>query len=137
MLFHPVEPPLMRSPDPGRSAARDSDPPDSFPTEADLDEFLTRPRPVLVEFMRTLAGPLVVLGAGGKMGPTLAVLARRAAEVLPASQRAMAGDVADDPGMPRDLFDGLGHLAAQHRDPGALPRGQRGGAVRQSAARRC
>lgn len=80
MLFHPVEPPLMRSPDPGRSAARDSDPPDSFPTEADLDEFLTRPRPVLVEFMRTLAGPLVVLGAGGKMGPTLAVLARRAAD---------------------------------------------------------
>jgi nucleoside-diphosphate-sugar epimerase len=49
-------------------------------TECELDELLTRPRPVLVEFIRTVESPLVILGAGGKMGPTLAVLARRAAE---------------------------------------------------------
>ena len=36
---------------------------------------------MLVEFIRSLASPLVILGAGGKMGPTLAVLARRAAEL--------------------------------------------------------
>ncbi|MBI5383694.1 MAG: NAD(P)-dependent oxidoreductase [Verrucomicrobia bacterium] len=30
--------------------------------------------------MRSLASPLIVLGAGGKMGPTLAVLAKRAAQ---------------------------------------------------------
>jgi nucleoside-diphosphate-sugar epimerase len=41
---------------------------------------MTRPRPVLVEFMRTLPSPLLILGAGGKMGPTLAILARRAAD---------------------------------------------------------
>jgi len=54
--------------------------PERLETEAELDELLTRPRPVLVGFVRTLSSPLVVLGAGGKMGPTLAVLARRAAE---------------------------------------------------------
>jgi nucleoside-diphosphate-sugar epimerase len=49
-------------------------------TEDQLEEVMTRPRPALVDFMRTLTSPLVILGAGGKMGPTLAVLARRAAD---------------------------------------------------------
>jgi hypothetical protein len=49
-------------------------------TEAELDDVLTQPSAELIEFMKTLKGPLVVLGAGGKMGPTLCVLARRAAE---------------------------------------------------------
>ncbi len=55
--------------------------PAAIQTEDELDDILTRPRPVLVDFVRSLTSPLVVLGAGGKMGPTLAVLARRAAEV--------------------------------------------------------
>src|SRR6185295_7468751 len=38
----------------------------------------TRPSAALVDFAKTLRGPLLVLGAGGKIGPTLAVLARRA-----------------------------------------------------------
>jgi len=46
-----------------------------------LEELLCRPRPTLVDFMRTVSSPLVVLGAGGKMGPTLAVLAKRAAQM--------------------------------------------------------
>jgi nucleoside-diphosphate-sugar epimerase len=54
--------------------------PDRINTEEELDELLTRPRPVLVEFIRTLKSPLIILGAGGKMGPTLAWLARRAAQ---------------------------------------------------------
>src|SRR5215212_6520167 len=52
----------------------------TFDSEADLDEFLSRPRPQLVDFIGSVRSPLVILGAGGKMGPTLAVLARRAAE---------------------------------------------------------
>jgi hypothetical protein len=48
-------------------------------TEAELDELLTRPRDALVEFIKTVSTPLLVLGAGGKMGPTLAILAHRAA----------------------------------------------------------
>jgi nucleoside-diphosphate-sugar epimerase len=54
--------------------------PDQIHTEVELDEFLSRPRPELVGFIRTVHSPLVVLGAGGKMGPSLAILARRAAE---------------------------------------------------------
>src|SRR5438105_3430906 len=54
--------------------------PEVIHTEDELDAFITRPPPVLVEFINTLASPLLVLGAGGKMGPSLAVLARRAAE---------------------------------------------------------
>ena len=49
-------------------------------SEEELDEILTRPAPSLIEFMRGISGPLVILGAGGKMGFTLAVLSRRAAE---------------------------------------------------------
>src|SRR5215813_8526547 len=54
--------------------------PDVIGTEEELDELLTRPRAPLVDFMRTLSSPFVILGAGGKMGPTLSVLAKRAAE---------------------------------------------------------
>jgi nucleoside-diphosphate-sugar epimerase len=54
--------------------------PELIETEARLDELLTTPRAALVEFIKSVQGPLLVLGAGGKMGPTLAVLARRAAE---------------------------------------------------------
>jgi nucleoside-diphosphate-sugar epimerase len=49
-------------------------------TEEQLEEVLTTPGPALVESIRSLPGPLLILGAGGKMGPTLAVLARRAAD---------------------------------------------------------
>ncbi len=48
--------------------------------ESELEEVLTRPSARLVDFVKTVSSPLLVLGAGGKMGPTLAVLARRAAE---------------------------------------------------------
>lgn len=47
--------------------------------EGELENILTAPRPELVEAIREVRTPLVILGAGGKMGPTLAVLARRAA----------------------------------------------------------
>ncbi|MGI8601913.1 MAG: NAD-dependent epimerase/dehydratase family protein [Verrucomicrobiales bacterium] len=53
----------------------------SIATDHDLDEALTTPRPPLLEFIRNVSSPLLVLGAGGKMGPSLAVLARRAADV--------------------------------------------------------
>lgn len=48
--------------------------------EGELEDLLTRPSPKLVDFVRTLPSPLLVLGAGGKMGPTLCALAKRAAD---------------------------------------------------------
>lgn len=53
---------------------------DSIASEAVLDDVLTTPRPELVQFIKTVTSPLLILGAGGKMGPSLAVLAKRAAE---------------------------------------------------------
>lgn len=66
----------------GRTHPRETPPPpELINTDAELEEVLTRPRPVLLEFIRSVSSPLVILGAGGKMGPTLAVLAKRAAEL--------------------------------------------------------
>ena len=53
--------------------------PKSFSTAEDLDEFMTRPPPELVAELGGVSGDILVLGVGGKMGPTLARLARRAA----------------------------------------------------------
>ncbi len=46
--------------------------------EAELEERLSRPSPSLASTLAPLAGDLVILGAGGKMGPTLARMAKRA-----------------------------------------------------------
>jgi len=59
-------------------------------SESELEEILTRPGPELVEFFKTLTGRLLILGAGGKMGPTLAVLARRAADAAGSRLRVVA-----------------------------------------------
>ncbi len=44
----------------------------------ELEESLSRPTPASVEALGKLKGALLVLGAGGKMGPSLAHMARRA-----------------------------------------------------------
>jgi nucleoside-diphosphate-sugar epimerase len=43
-----------------------------------LEESLSRPTPGVVRTLSSLAGDLLILGVGGKMGPTLAFMARRA-----------------------------------------------------------
>lgn len=65
-------------------------PPALIENEEQLDELLTRPRAELVKFIRQVRSPLLVLGAGGKMGPTLAVLARRAAAAAGHDLRVLA-----------------------------------------------
>ena len=49
-----------------------------FEVVEELDEFLSRPTQALVEDMGRLDGDILLLGVAGKMGPTLARLARRA-----------------------------------------------------------
>lgn len=44
-------------------------------TEEKLNELLTQPSPALVEDIKKIRGNLLILGAGGKMGPTLCILA--------------------------------------------------------------
>src|SRR2546428_7645614 len=49
-------------------------------TEKELEERLSRPTEADVAATAALDGDLIILGAGGKMGPSLARLARRAAD---------------------------------------------------------
>lgn len=53
--------------------------PQRFESIEQLDNFLTRPSAALVEDLKGLDGDIMLLGVGGKMGPTLARLARNAA----------------------------------------------------------
>ena len=52
--------------------------PDRIADEAALEEVMSRPDPALAEDLAAVPGDILVLGAGGKMGPTLCRLARRA-----------------------------------------------------------
>ena len=49
-------------------------------TEAHLDACLSDPTDAVVAAMAALEGDLLILGVGGKMGPTLAMLAKRASD---------------------------------------------------------
>ncbi len=53
--------------------------PDRFLNKDHLEDYMTTPSPALTTALREAPGDLMVLGIGGKMGPTLARLARRAA----------------------------------------------------------
>jgi hypothetical protein len=49
-------------------------------SEAELDDALSTPRDATIAALRAVPGDVIVLGAGGKMGPTLARMVVRAAE---------------------------------------------------------
>ncbi|HVV73928.1 MAG TPA: NAD-dependent epimerase/dehydratase family protein, partial [Verrucomicrobiae bacterium] len=116
----------VRSPRPSdHRQAKQGSAPDALLSEAELDEFLTRPRRVLVDFIRNVPSPLLVLGAGGKMGPTLCVLAKRAAEAARKPLEVIAVSRFSDSHARRWLEErGVGTLSAdllQRRDVERLP----------------
>lgn len=53
--------------------------PERFDDVEALEDFMTAPSPALVADLAGIDGDIMVLGVGGKMGPTLARLAKRAA----------------------------------------------------------
>jgi nucleoside-diphosphate-sugar epimerase len=62
----------------------------SVETEEQLEELLSEPPPELVADLATLEGDITVLGAGGKMGPSLARMARRASDAAGVRRRVIA-----------------------------------------------
>ena len=56
-----------------------ADLPARFDDEAALEDFMTEPSAALAGDLSAIDGDVMILGVGGKMGPTLARLARRAA----------------------------------------------------------
>src|SRR5262245_28827490 len=55
-----------------------------------LDDSLSEPTEKLIDSFRHLAGDILILGAGGKMGPTFARMARRALEAAGKRSRVLA-----------------------------------------------
>ena len=58
--------------------------------ETELDELLSRPSEADTAAAAALDGDLLIIGAGGKMGPSLAVRARRALAQCGAPHRVIA-----------------------------------------------
>ena len=56
-------------------------------TAADLEDQLSLPTPGALDALRSLEGGVLVLGAGGKMGPTLARMARRGLDAIGEKRR--------------------------------------------------
>ncbi len=54
--------------------------PKYFTGEAELEEALSRPTPELVDMMKQLDGDFILLGVAGKMGVSMARMAKRACE---------------------------------------------------------
>ena len=59
-------------------------------TTEQLEEMLSHPAPHDVEALGRLEGDLLILGAAGKMGPSLAMRAKRAIDQAGSGQRVMA-----------------------------------------------
>jgi nucleoside-diphosphate-sugar epimerase len=56
-------------------------------TVAELDDQLSTPTPGVIETLRALEGDFIVLGAGGKMGPTLSRMIRRGLDEIGQKER--------------------------------------------------
>jgi nucleoside-diphosphate-sugar epimerase len=104
----PCEP--RPGPDPGLPAAVES--------EEQLEELLSRPSPADVAFAAGLSGDLVVLGAGGKMGPSLARRARRALAAAGSERRVAAVSRFSSPEIARTLEgEGIDAITCDLLDP--------------------
>jgi nucleoside-diphosphate-sugar epimerase len=92
-------------------------------TEAELEDRLSRPSDADIASVKKLEGDILILGAGGKMGPSLARLARRAVESAGVSKRVIAVARFTDQSLTSTLrADGIEVIAADLLEPGALPK---------------
>ncbi len=66
-------------------------------TEEKLDQLLTEPSQALIDDMKKIKGDIMVLGAGGKMGPTLCILAKNAIARAGINKRVIAVSRFTDP----------------------------------------
>jgi len=91
--------------------------PPLFESEALLDDFMSSPSPELVRDLGQVAGDIMILGVGGKMGPTLARMAKRAAP----SKRVVAVARFSSPGLREDLEEkGIETIACDLLDADAV-----------------
>ncbi|WP_274425286.1 NAD-dependent epimerase/dehydratase family protein [Chelativorans sp. YIM 93263] len=91
--------------------------PDSIGDVDALEDFLARPSAALIDDLKALDGDIMVLGAAGKMGPSLCRLARNAAP----EKRIIAVARFSDPAVKEKLeADGIETIACDLLDSAAL-----------------
>jgi nucleoside-diphosphate-sugar epimerase len=90
-------------------------------TEQQLEDVLSRPTKADADAIRELQGDVIVLGAGGKMGPSLLRLMRRAANEAGVKKRIIAVARFSDKSLPAALqADGIETIATDLLEDGAL-----------------
>ena len=90
-------------------------------TEEQLEDILSRPTTADIEAVRELSGDLILLGAGGKMGPSLARRAARAISAAGTAHRVIAVARFSTPGVEQQLQSaGVRTVSADLLRPGAL-----------------
>ena len=62
-------------------------PPDRIENTAQLDDLLSEPSPAAIDALKQCPGDIMLLGVGGKMGPTLARMAKRAVDEIGDNRR--------------------------------------------------
>ena len=94
---------------------------DTIADVADLEDRLSQPTRALVEAMTRLAGDVLVLGAAGKMGPTLARMARRAFDQSGVRRRVIGVSRFSEPGLQARLESwGVETISCDLLDPAQL-----------------
>jgi nucleoside-diphosphate-sugar epimerase len=97
--------------------------PASIDSEDQLERRLAQPGPADVAFARTLAGDVMVLGAGGKMGPSLARRVRRSLDAAGSRHRVLAASRFSEPGLAAALgHEGIETVACDLLDPAQVAR---------------
>lgn len=95
--------------------------PEGFDSVQELEEFMSRPTPEVIESLASLDGDLMILGVGGKMGPTLAMLARRSLDQAGVNKRVIGVSRFSSPGLAERLRQtGVETIACDLMDSDAL-----------------
>jgi hypothetical protein len=68
--------------------------PEVINTVEELDEILSRPTEATIASVKRLSGDIMILGAGGKVGPTVAMMVQRAVKAAGVNKKVIAVDVA-------------------------------------------
>ena len=81
--------------------------------ETQLDDLLSAPSATAIAALRALPGDIVVLGVAGKMGPTLARMARRAADAAGTPRRVIGVSRFSEAGQEASLREQRAKLSGQ------------------------
>jgi len=88
-----------------------------------LEDLLSEPTEGVVRTLGGLDGDLLVLGVGGKMGPTLARMAKRASEIAGTRRRVIGASRFSSPDVEKKLrLDGIETVQCDLLNPGSLAR---------------